>query len=129
MSGIKFASKKYRPASYSGTITGRYRASLNQHPFLLFGLPFITLMVMGSFLLTPATALRFEKHDRKIKTVSKEEELGLGQNRRKVDIKDEYYVGQSVQVLAPLRERVADGTFPITETSRKRSGGLGASPR
>ena len=92
MAGLKFPTKKYRPASYSKSIAGRYRASLNHHPFLLFGLPFITLMVAGSFLLTPATALRFEKHDRKVKMLSKEEELGLGQNRRKVDIKDEYYV-------------------------------------
>lgn len=102
MSGLKFASKKYRPSSYSSTITGRYRASLTQHPFLMFGLPFISLMVMGSFVLTPATALRFEKHDRKVKTLSKEEELGLGQDRRKVDIKDEYYVRHFVRTCAPL---------------------------
>lgn len=74
----------------------------------MFGLPFISLMVMGSFLLTPATALRFEKHDRKVKTLSKEEELGLGQNRRKVDIKDEYYVRHFVRTCAPLLDGVTE---------------------
>ena len=56
----------------------RYRASLNKHPFLLFGLPFIGLMVAASFLLTPATALRYERHDRKNREVTRGEALELG---------------------------------------------------
>ena len=48
-------------------------------------------MVAGSFFLTPATALRYEKHDRKVKQMTKEEELGIGRERRKVDINEEYY--------------------------------------
>ena len=119
MSGLKFASKKYRSASYAGTVTGRYRAALTQHPFLMFGLPFISMMVLGSFLLTPATALRFEKHDRKVKTLSKEDELGLGQNRRKVDIKDEYYVRQFVYICAPFLERITKSSSPLQRLAAK----------
>ncbi|MCJ1425032.1 Cytochrome oxidase assembly [Sticta canariensis] len=48
-------------------------------------------MVAGSFFLTPATALRYERHDRKMKQLTKEEELGIGKDRRKVDINEEYY--------------------------------------
>ena len=48
-------------------------------------------MVAGSFFLTPATALRYERHDRKVRQLSKEEELGIGKDRRKVDINEEYY--------------------------------------
>lgn len=48
-------------------------------------------MVAGSFLLTPATALRYERHDRKVRQMTKEEELGIGKDRRKVDINEEYY--------------------------------------
>jgi hypothetical protein len=48
-------------------------------------------MVTGSFVLTPATALRYERHDRKVKQLTKEEELGLGKERRRVDINEEYY--------------------------------------
>ena len=63
---------------------------------LLFGLPFITLMLAGSFFLTPATALRYEKHDRKVTQMGKEEALNVGKNKRKVDMKEEYYVRLTV---------------------------------
>jgi cytochrome c oxidase assembly protein subunit 16 len=49
-------------------------------------------MVAGSFFLTPATAIRYEKHDRKVRRLTKEEELGLGKAGRRVDMKEEYYV-------------------------------------
>lgn len=41
-------------------------------------------MVAGSFFLTPATALRYERHDRKVKQLSKSEELGLRTKEGKV---------------------------------------------
>jgi len=49
-------------------------------------------MVAGSFFLTPATALRYERHDRKVKQISREEAMGLGKDRRKIDMREEYYV-------------------------------------
>lgn len=90
-----FQSKKFRPSSQSNTIAARYRGALAKHPFVLFGLPFIATMVAGSFFLTPATAIRYEKHDRRVQRLSKDEELGIGKNARKVDMKEEYYVGLS----------------------------------
>ena len=45
----------------------------------------------GSFFLTPAAAVRYERHDRKVRQLSKEESLGLGKDRRRVDMKEEYY--------------------------------------
>ncbi|KAL2038717.1 hypothetical protein N7G274_008475 [Stereocaulon virgatum] len=86
-----FPSKKFRSSSHQNTIGAFYRRHLNRYPFLLFGLPFIATMVAGSFVLTPATALRYERHDRKVKQLTKEEELGLGKERRRVDINEEYY--------------------------------------
>ncbi|TKA49817.1 Cytochrome c oxidase assembly protein cox16, mitochondrial [Cryomyces minteri] len=86
-----FQSKRFVPTSASGTLPARYRASLQRHPFLLFGLPFIATMVAGSFFLTPATALRYEKHDRKVRQMTKDEELGIGKDRRRVDMREEYY--------------------------------------
>jgi cytochrome c oxidase assembly protein subunit 16 len=86
-----FASKSFK-STLPNTIAARYRKALTKHPFLLFGLPFIATIVGGSFMLTPATALRYERYDRKNQQISQEERLGLGQNRRKVDMKDEYYV-------------------------------------
>lgn len=87
-----FPKKKYVSAAESNTIAARYRAGLAKRPFLLFGLPFMAIIVAGSFVLTPATAIRYERHDRKVRQMTKEEELGVGKTRRKVDIKDEYYV-------------------------------------
>lgn len=87
-----FQSKKFRPSAQANTIAARYRSALAKHPFALFGLPFIATMVAGSFFLTPATAIRYEKHDRRVQRVSKDEELGIGKNARRVDMKEEYYV-------------------------------------
>lgn len=87
-----FQAKKFRPSTYNSTIAAKYRAALARHPFALFGLPFIATMVLGSFFLTPATALRYERHDRKVKQLTKDEELGIGENKRKIDMKEEYYV-------------------------------------
>jgi cytochrome c oxidase assembly protein subunit 16 len=91
-----FTSKKYRPSKEANTLAARYRASLSKHPFALFGLPFIATMVAGSFFLTPATAIRYEKYDRKVRRLSKEEELGIGKAGRRVDMKEEYYVSPLV---------------------------------
>ena len=48
-------------------------------------------LFLGSFILTPATALRYERHDRKVQQMTKGEELGIGKDRRRVDINEEYY--------------------------------------
>ncbi|KAK6430530.1 Cytochrome oxidase assembly [Oleoguttula sp. CCFEE 5521] len=48
-------------------------------------------MVLGSFFLTPATALRYERHDRKVRQMTEDERLGIGKDKRKVDMKEEYY--------------------------------------
>lgn len=93
-----FSSKKFRPSSYDNTLPARYRAALARHPFLLFGLPFVATMVLGSFFLTPATALRYERHDRKVKTMTEDEKLGIGKDRRRIDMKEEYYVSTCVIV-------------------------------
>jgi cytochrome c oxidase assembly protein subunit 16 len=87
-----FGSKKFRSSSYNNTIPARYRAALAKHPFALFGLPFVGTMLLGSFFLTPATALRYERHDRKVKTMTEDEKLGIGKDRRRIDMKEEYYV-------------------------------------
>lgn len=88
-----FSSKKYRSAVDAGNFAVKYRAMMAKHPFLLFGLPFMSIIVAGSFILTPATAIRYEKHDRRVRQLTREEELGVGKNARRVNMKDEYYVG------------------------------------
>ncbi|KAJ5201603.1 Cytochrome c oxidase assembly protein cox16 [Penicillium cinerascens] len=78
-----FQSKTFRRATTATSTLGErigalYRARLSRHPFLLFGLPFIAVIVAGSFVLTPAAALRYERYDRKVQQVSQEEAFKLG---------------------------------------------------
>ncbi|KAI1092925.1 cytochrome c oxidase assembly protein COX16-domain-containing protein [Rostrohypoxylon terebratum] len=86
-----FQTKKFRGAAEKGTFATRYRALMAKHPFFLFGLPFMSIIVAGSFILTPATAIRYEKHDRRVRQMTREEELGIGKAARKFNMKDEYY--------------------------------------
>ncbi|RKF54550.1 Cytochrome c oxidase assembly protein cox16, mitochondrial [Golovinomyces cichoracearum] len=86
-----FRSKPFQSNADTNTFAARYRRALASHPFLLFGFPFIATMVAGSFFLTPATAMRYEKNDRKVRRMTREEALGIGKSGRKVDMKEEYY--------------------------------------
>ena len=79
----KFQSNPFRgsgssPSTLGERIGSSYRRYLAHHPFLLFGLPFISIIVTSSFLLTPAAALRFERHDRKNRAVTHSEAMELG---------------------------------------------------
>lgn len=90
---MAFSRKRFVSSSDAENFAARYRSMLAKRPFLLFGLPFISVIVAGSFVLTPATAIRYEKHDRKVRQLTREEELGLRTGGRKpVDMKEEYYV-------------------------------------
>ncbi|KAH7161316.1 cytochrome c oxidase assembly protein COX16-domain-containing protein [Dactylonectria macrodidyma] len=86
-----FQTKRFRGAAEMNSIGMRYRRVMNKHPFLMFGLPFMAVIVAGSFVLTPATAVRYERYDRKVRQMTKEEELNVRRSARKVDMKEEYY--------------------------------------
>ncbi|KAK1656160.1 cytochrome c oxidase assembly protein cox-16 [Colletotrichum phormii] len=86
-----FDSKKFQSSAATNTFAAKYRAQMAKRPFLLFGLPFVAVMVAGSFVLTPATAIRYEKYDRRVRQVTKDEELNMRRSARKVDMKEEYY--------------------------------------
>lgn len=90
-----FQNKTFRSSADAGKIGMKYRALMAKHPFLAFGLPFMAVIVAGSFVLTPATAIRYEKHDRRVRQMTKEEELNVRRGARKVDMKEEYYVSFS----------------------------------
>ena len=89
---MTFERKHFASSSELNSFGMRYRAMLKRRPFLLFGLPFLAVIVAGSFVLTPATAVRYEKHDRKVRQLTREEELGIHRGARKVDMREEYYV-------------------------------------
>jgi len=66
--------------------------AVRKRPFLLFGLPFIGIVVAGSFFLTPVTANRYDNYDRKRRWVEKQDAFDkTGLQRRKFDAREEYY--------------------------------------
>lgn len=87
-----FQNKKFYGSADMGKAGVRYRALLEKRPFLAFGLPFLAVIVAGSFALTPSTAVRYERQDRKVRQMTREEELSIGREKRKVDMREEYYV-------------------------------------
>lgn len=70
---MAFGKKHFVSSAEASTFKHRigawYRVKMTKAPFLFFGLPFMATMVAGSFFLTPATAIRYEKHDRKVRRV------------------------------------------------------------
>nr|P0CM84.1 RecName: Full=Cytochrome c oxidase assembly protein COX16, mitochondrial; Flags: Precursor [Cryptococcus neoformans var. neoformans JEC21]P0CM85.1 RecName: Full=Cytochrome c oxidase assembly protein COX16, mitochondrial; Flags: Precursor [Cryptococcus neoformans var. neoformans B-3501A] len=66
-------------------------AQIRRHPFILFGIPFIGIIVGSSFALQAFTQTRYDYQETKVKSVGKEEELGMKSGRRKIDLKEEYY--------------------------------------
>lgn len=87
-----FQSKKFQSAGDANAFGAKYRAIMSKRPFLMFGLPFLAVIIGGSFVLTPATAIRYERHDRRVRQMSKDEELNVRRAPRKVDMREEYYV-------------------------------------
>ncbi|KAL7420206.1 Flavin-linked sulfhydryl oxidase of the mitochondrial IMS [Cryptotrichosporon argae] len=78
-----FSSRSTRPSPLLDSLRGR--------PFLLFGLPFLSLVVVSSFALQRFTRTRYDLNDQKVQVMSKEQELGLSKDRKRVDIREEYY--------------------------------------
>ncbi|KAF8912243.1 cytochrome c oxidase assembly protein COX16-domain-containing protein [Gymnopilus junonius] len=78
-----FTSRSSRPPSQLNRLVRKYPG--------LFGVPFCLLMVAASFGLTTFTQTRYDLHDKKVKNVSKEEELKLKKDRKKFDIREEYF--------------------------------------
>jgi cytochrome c oxidase assembly protein subunit 16 len=119
-----FSSRSFA-ATLPNSIAARYRKQLQKHPFLLFGLPFMATIVTGSFMLTPATALRYERYDRKNQQITQEQAMGLRGERRKVNMKDEYYVSAYSWYYKSSVVAVANNRAEVTSKRPRR---LGAAP-
>ncbi|QRV74833.1 cytochrome C oxidase assembly protein COX16, mitochondrial [Ceratobasidium sp. AG-Ba] len=96
-----FGSRPYRP---NATFMGNIGQTLKKHPSY-FGIPFVLLMVGGSFALQTLTQTRYDLHEKKVTQISKEEELHMNKNRKPVDIREEYFrlQAQSDEDWEPVR--------------------------
>lgn len=84
-----FESKPWRK---SNTLWARLTPKVRQHPLLFFGLPFMATMVAASFGLSALTQTRYDYNATKVQTLSKEDELKMRKDRKRVDIREEYFV-------------------------------------
>ncbi|KAI0934894.1 hypothetical protein AcV5_006588 [Taiwanofungus camphoratus] len=71
--------------------TSPIHRTLRKYP-LLFGVPFVVIIVGASFGLQSFTQTRYDLQDQKVSQVNKEQELGLAKSRKKFDIREEYFV-------------------------------------
>jgi len=100
--------------------------TLRRNP-LLFGVPFVIIMVVASYALVPFAQTKYELQDRKISKVSKEQELGLENRKRKFDIREEYFKlsAKTAEDWEPKRIERPAGTpewgVPPPEPPQKRS--------
>ncbi|KAI9010364.1 cytochrome c oxidase assembly protein COX16-domain-containing protein [Phycomyces nitens] len=82
-----FQSKPFGRQSALGPLA----AKAKKHPFVLFGLPFLAIMVGGSFGLAQLTQTRYDHRDMRNTKLAKEEALGIDKNRRKLSLQEEYW--------------------------------------
>ena len=85
-----FRGKKAQ-AAYEKTIAGRYQKLLRRNHFLYFGLPFMLSIVAGSLFLQRFTSVKWEQFDEKYHQLGEEEMLGMIEQKRSVNKKNDYY--------------------------------------
>ena len=78
------------------------RARVHRSPTLSFGLPFVLSIVVGSMLLAQVTRQRYIVHDAKVRALSQEEKLRLRSDRKRLDIREEYFVRGAANPETPV---------------------------
>ncbi|KAF9197194.1 hypothetical protein BGZ49_002519 [Haplosporangium sp. Z 27] len=112
---MAFTNKTYGVA----TPADRFAQSIRKRPVLYFGLPFVLTIVVGSFALSELTATKYNVHDNRTKSMSKEEGLKLTKNKRKLDLQEEYWRLQSQDI---------DDDWEIKRVGNEASPGVSTSP-
>lgn len=85
----KFVSSKEREA-FSRTWRGRYLQKMKSNSLVYFGLPFFTMMLVGTYFAAQFSTIKFEESDRRVQEIPSQRSLE-GVKKRKVDMKEEYY--------------------------------------
>lgn len=101
----KFVTQREREA-FNRSMRGRYLKALNKHSFLLFGLPFMTILFGASYYLSYFTQIRYDQHDKRVTQMGEEEAFNVFNNKRQVDMKEEYYRLQKMDLDSWEQKRV-----------------------
>lgn len=86
-----FDNKTYVRPGHKQPTSVRLNRKISKRPVLLFGVPFISVVLAGAYVLSNTQNVRYERRDSKVKLVSEEDALGLEHGRRKVNAREEYY--------------------------------------
>lgn len=86
-----------KPLRKSNSWLARLAPQVRRRPLLFFGLPFLATIVGASFGLANLTQTRYDYNATKVQTISKEEELRMKKDRKRIDIREEYFKLQSKQ--------------------------------
>ncbi|CDU22972.1 related to ERV1-mitochondrial biogenesis and regulation of cell cycle [Sporisorium scitamineum] len=84
-----------KPLRKSNTLLAKLAPQVRRRPLLFFGLPFLATIVGASFGLANLTQTRYDYNATKVQTISKEEELRMKKDRKRIDIREEYFKLQS----------------------------------
>lgn len=117
LSNNQFRGKRAQEA-YNKTIAGKYQKLLKRNHFLYFGIPFMLSIVAGSLFLQRFTSIKWEQYDEKYRQLGEEEMLGMIENKREVNKKDDYYRLQGL--LAEHKSEVANDDYEIVRVARKK---------
>ncbi|KAL9940767.1 hypothetical protein V8E36_000255 [Tilletia maclaganii] len=86
-----FSSKPLKNRRGGAGFLARVSPRISKHPILFFGLPFVLTITASSFVLAQLTQTRYDYNATKVQAVSKEDELRMNKNRRRVDVREEYF--------------------------------------
>ncbi|PWZ01705.1 FAD-dependent thiol oxidase [Testicularia cyperi] len=84
-----------KPLKKSNSFLASLAPKVRRRPVLFFGLPFLVTIVGASFGLSTLTQTRYDYNATKVQSISKQEELRMKKDRKRIDIREEYFRLQS----------------------------------
>ncbi|KAK0546468.1 Flavin-linked sulfhydryl oxidase of the mitochondrial IMS [Tilletia horrida] len=80
-----------KPIGRKNGFLSRLSPRITRRPIIYFGIPFIFTITASSFLLAQFTQTRYDYNATKVQAVSKEEQLRMKKDRRRIDVREEYF--------------------------------------
>ncbi|KAL6925709.1 hypothetical protein ACO0SA_000310 [Hanseniaspora valbyensis] len=93
--GFRAFRSKRQQELYEKSFAGKYAKNFREKPFLYFGLPFLTLVTLGQYLLTEFYQVKIDRDDTKVQIINADD-LEKSLNKRPVDLKEEFYRLQNI---------------------------------
>ncbi|TPX36119.1 hypothetical protein SmJEL517_g01592 [Synchytrium microbalum] len=73
------------------SVFGRLQQAAKRNTFLYVGVPFLGLVALVTYGFSNLTQVRYDLQQKRVTTVSKEEQLGLDRNRKRLTMQQAYW--------------------------------------